>query len=66
MSNFFDSQASNYLVSVAAKVSKAEAAIVKKTDSELLVELFNSVQDAGKIIEDSIKSIENKLTSKES
>jgi len=40
MSNYFDSQASNYLVSIAAKVSKAERHISKNGDTESLVELY--------------------------
>ena len=60
MSNFFDSQASNYLVSIAVKVSKAEKAITKDLDSESLVELYNSIQLGTQEIERCIEKIQSK------
>lgn len=61
MANFFNSQASNYLVATAVKVSKVEKSIAKRYDSTALVELYNSIQDGTKIIEEAIEKIEKKL-----
>ncbi|WP_457748574.1 hypothetical protein [Sulfurimonas sp.] len=58
--DFFDSQASNYLVSVAVNVNKIEKKITKKIDSESLVELYNAIRDGAELIEATIKEIEEK------
>jgi hypothetical protein len=55
---FFNSQASNYLVSVAVKINKIEKKIAKNTDSESLLELYNGIRDGVELIESKIKKIE--------
>lgn len=62
MANFFDSQASNYLVGIAAKISKTEKSIIKEHNSESLLILYNSIQEAAQTIENAIAEIETKKT----
>lgn len=58
MKNFFNSEASNYLVSVAVKVSKVENKTLDEFDSKSLLELYNSVNEGVKIIEATMEKIE--------
>ncbi|WP_294961568.1 hypothetical protein [Sulfurimonas sp.] len=64
MSDFFDSQASNYMVQIAVKVSKIEKRITDNIDSESLVELYNSIQHGTQIIEKCMEDIETKKIKK--
>ncbi len=61
MSNYFDSHMSNYLVGVAAKVSKSERAISKEKDGDALVELYNSIQNGCEMMESAMRSFEEKM-----
>lgn len=62
---FFNSQASNYLVSVAVEINKIEKKIAKNTDSESLVELYNAIRDGSDLIKSKIREIEEKQLKKE-
>lgn len=63
--DFFKSQASNYMVSVAAKVGKIEGVITKSLDSEALVILYNVVQSSMSLLEQELEKIENTKKSEE-
>ncbi len=65
MANFFDSNASNFLVSIAAKVSKVEKSISRECDSEALLALYNSIQRGVDEIEKEIKNYQEKNLNKE-
>jgi len=62
---FFNSQASNYLVSVAVEVNKLEKKITKNTDSKSLVELYNGIRDGVEVIKSKINEIEEQQSKKE-
>ena len=58
MANFFNSEAANYLVSIAAKVSKTEKKITQDRDSEALVILYNRIEEATRLISESVEQYE--------
>ena len=60
MKIFEDSNASNFLVSLSIKSFMVEKKLLKDLDTENLVELYNSIQEAGNIIENKIAKIYNK------
>lgn len=63
--NFFNSEASNYLVSVASRVGKMEKVISKRMDAESMVALYNVIQCAADMIEQEISNIEQRINTKE-
>ena len=61
---FFSNHASNYLVSIAIRISRVEKKIVKNTDSEALVELYNTLEECNKLIDLKIQEIEKRIERK--
>jgi len=59
---FFDSQASNYIVSIATQINKIKKKISKDMDSESLLKLYNAVKYGAEHIESVIREIEQHKT----